>query len=232
MNPNQYLAVAASYLLTHRAAWNGPTPPGLGKTVVTTSLLDRLAARLDRRVVEVPVGFKWFVEGLLAGALGMAGEESAGATCLRRDGRAWTTDKDGIVLGLLAAEMTAVMGRDPGQLYHDLTRELGEPVSERIDAPATPAEKAILARLSARDVPATDIGGERIVRVLTHAPGNDAPIGGVKVITEHGWFAARPSGTEDVYKLYAESFAGPEGLARLVEGAQVVIQRALRGAAP
>ncbi len=230
MNPNQYLAVAASYLFTHRAAWDGPRRPALGKTVVTTSLLDRVAARRERQLVEVPVGFKWFVDGLLGGSLGLAGEESAGASCLRRDGAVWTTDKDGIVFGLLAAEMTAVMGRDPGELYRDLTRELGEPVYQRIDAPATPAEKAILARLSAQDVPATELAGERIERVLTRAPGNDAPIGGVKVVTEHGWFAARPSGTEDIYKLYAESFAGPDHLARLVEGAQAVIERVLHRA--
>jgi phosphoglucomutase len=231
MNPNQYLAAVASYLFAHRPGWNASARPGLGKTIVTTGLLDRVAARLGRPLVELPVGFEWFVDGLLADSLGLAGDESAGASCLRRDGRVWTTDKDGIVLGLVAAEMTAVMGRHPGEVYRDLTRELGEPVYQRIDAPATAVEKARLSQLSARDVPTGALEGERIMNVLTRAPGNDSPIGGVKVVTEHGWFAARPSGTEDVYTLYAESFEGPDHLARLVEGAQSVIERALRHAA-
>jgi phosphoglucomutase len=193
-------------------------------------MIDRVAARLGRPLVEVPVGFKWFVEGLLAGSLGFGGEESAGASFLRRDGTVWTTDKDGIVPGLLAAEMTAVMGRDPGELYRELTREFGNPVYERIDAPATPEQKAILARLSPQQVQAAELAGEKITSLLTTAPGNDAPIGGLKVVAPSGWFAARPSGTENVYKLYAESFKGPEHLRRIQKEGEEVIQRALRSA--
>jgi len=226
LNPNHYLAVAISYLFTHRADW-GRTA-GIGKTLVSSSIIDRVAARLGRPLVEVPVGFKWFVDGLLDGSLGFGGEESAGASFLRRDGAAWTTDKDGIVMGLLAAEMTAVTGRDPGELYQELTREFGEPAYQRIDAPATPAQKAILAKLSPEQVSASELAGERITSLLTKAPGNDAPIGGLKVATPSGWFAARPSGTEEVYKLYAESFKGPDHLRRIQDEAQAVVRKAFQ----
>ncbi len=225
LNPNHYLAAAVSYLFTHRADWKREA--GVGKTVVTSSMIDRVAGRLGRTLVEVPVGFKWFVDGLLGGTLAFAGEESAGASFARRDGTAWSTDKDGIILGLLAAEMTAVMGRDPGELYGDLTRDLGPVFYERIDAPATAEQKVTLAKLSGEQVRATDLAGEKITHVLTTAPGNDAPIGGLKVVTAGGWFAARPSGTEDVYKLYAESFESPEHLARIQEEARAIVQRAL-----
>ena len=224
LNPNHYLAVAISYLFSHRTGWR--TDAGIGKTVVSSSMIDRVAAGLGRPLVEVPVGFKWFVDGLLGGSLGFGGEESAGASFLRRDGTVWTTDKDGIVLGLLAAEMTAVMGRDPGELYRELTREFGEPAYQRIDTPATPEQKAILSRLAPRQVTASTLAGERITSLLTTAPGNGAPIGGLKVVTQSGWFAARPSGTEDVYKLYAESFRGGDHLRQLQEEAQAVIRRA------
>jgi phosphoglucomutase len=225
LNPNHYLAVAISYLFSHRTGW--PERAGIGKTIVSSSMIDRVAAGLGRPLVEVPVGFKWFVDGLLDGALGFGGEESAGGSFLRRDGTVWTTDKDGIVLGLLAGEITAVMGRDPGELYRELTREFGEPAYQRIDAPATPEQKAILARLSPGQVTASALAGDTITSLLTTAPGNDAPIGGLKVITRSGWFAARPSGTEDVYKLYAESFKGLDHLRRLQEEAQAIIERAL-----
>jgi phosphoglucomutase len=224
LDPNAYLAVAISYLFTHRPQW--PTGAGIGKTIVSSGMIDRVAARLGRPLVEVPVGFKWFVGGLLDGSLGFGGEESAGASILRRDGTAWTTDKDGIVLGLLAAEMTAVMGRDPGELYRELTRELGECVYQRIDAPATPEQKAILARLSPGQVTASELAGDTITSLLTTAPGNNAPIGGLKVVTPTGWFAARPSGTEEVYKLYAESFKGREHLERIQTEARAIIQNA------
>jgi phosphoglucomutase len=230
LNPNHYLAVAISYLFTHRAEW--PSGAGIGKTLVSSSMIDRVAARLGRPLVEVPVGFKWFVDGLLRGSLGFGGEESAGASFLRRDGTVWTTDKDGTVLGLLAAEMTAVTGRDPGDLYHELTREFGEPAYQRIDAPATPAQKAILAKLSPEQVPASELAGEKITSLLTNAPGNGAPIGGLKVVTPSGWFAARPSGTEEVYKLYAESFKGADHLRRVQDEAQAVIQQAFRAGTP
>jgi phosphoglucomutase len=224
LNPNHYLAVAISYLFTHRPEW--PKNAAVGKTVVSSGMIDRVVSRLGRRLVETPVGFKWFVDGLTDGSLGFGGEESAGASFLRRDGTVWTTDKDGIVLGLLAAEMTAVMGRDPGELYRELTAEFGESAYERVDAPATSEQKAMLAKLSPRQVTASELAGEKITSLLTTAPGNDAPIGGLKVITPGGWFAARPSGTEDVYKLYAESFRGRDHLRRIQEEAQVVIQRA------
>jgi phosphoglucomutase len=224
LNPNHYLGVAISYLFSRRPGW--PKDAGIGKTVVSSSMIDRVVARLGRPLVEVPVGFKWFVEGLLGGSLGFGGEESAGASCLRRDGTVWTTEKDGIVLGLLAAEMTAVRGRDPGDLYRELTREFGEPAYARIDAPATREQKAILARLSPRQIPASTLAGEKITSLLTTAPGNNAPIGGLKVVTQSGWFAARPSGTEEVYKLYAESFKGGDHLRQIQEEAQAVIQRA------
>jgi phosphoglucomutase len=218
LNPNHYLAVAIAYLFAHRPGW--PTDAAVGKTVVSSSLIDRVVARLGRRLVEVPVGFKWFVDGLLDRTLGFGGEESAGASFLRRDGSVWTTDKDGIVLGLLAAEMTAATGRDPGDLYGRLTGELGEPAFRRIDAPATPAQKTMLARLSPEQVATRNLAGEPIAAMLTTAPANGAPIGGLKVMTPSGWFAARPSGTEEVYKLYAESFKGEEHLNQILEEAQ------------
>ena len=227
LNPNHYLAVAISYLFTHRPAW--PRSAGIGKTVVSSSMIDRVAARLGRTLLEVPVGFKWFVDGMLAGSLGFGGEESAGASFLRRDGTVWTTDKDGIILGLLAAEMTAVTGHDPGDLYRELTAEFGEFAFERVDAPASPAEKTRLARLSAEEVSASELAGEPITARLTTAPGNQAPVGGLKVVTPSGWFAARPSGTEDVYKLYAESVKGEDHLRRIQEEARAVIQRVFRG---
>jgi phosphoglucomutase len=229
LNPNHYLATAISYLFTHRPDW--PAVAGIGKTAVSSRLIDRLAARLGRPLVEVPVGFKWFVDGLRGGSLGFGGEESAGASFLRRDGTAWTTDKDGILLGLLAAEMTVVTGRDPGELYKDLTLELGDPVYERIDAPATPEQKAILGRLSADQVTASTLAGEPITDRLTTAPGNGAPLGGLKVVTENGWFAARPSGTENLYKLYAESFKGQDHLRSIQEEARAIVQKALAGGA-
>ena len=227
MNPNHYLAIAISYLFTHRPAW--PRSAGIGKTLVSSSMIDRVAGRLGRPLLEVPVGFKWFVDGLLAGSLGFGGEESAGASFLRRDGTVWTTDKDGLILGLLAAEMTAVTGRDPGELYGELTAEFGDFAYERIDAPASPAEKTRLGRLSPDEVSASELAGEPITARLTNAPGNQAPVGGLKVITPSGWFAARPSGTEDVYKLYAESAKGEEHLRRIQEEARAVIQRVFHG---
>jgi phosphoglucomutase len=227
LNPNHYLAVAVNYLFTHRDAW--PVAAGVGKTVVSSSMIDRVAARLGRRLVEVPVGFKWFVDGLVSGSIGFGGEESAGASFLRRDGAVWSTDKDGIILGLLAAEMTAVCGRDPGELYRDLTRDLGDPVYERIDAPATSAQKAVLSRLSAEQVPALELAGEKITAKLTTASGSNDPIGGLKVVAANGWFAARPSGTEEIYKLYAESFVGLEHLRRIQDEARAIVQEAFAG---
>ena len=225
LNPNAYLAVAISYLFTHRPDW--PRHAAVGKTVVSSSIIDRVAKGIGRTLQEVPVGFKWFVEGLLSGGLGFGGEESAGASFLRRDGSVWTTDKDGIIMGLLAAEMSAVTGDGPGGLYRSLTQQYGDPSYERIDAPATPEQKKILAQLSASDVKETKLAGEKIVSILTTAPGTENPIGGIKVITENGWFAARPSGTEDIYKLYAESFDGAEHLRRIQEEARELISRAL-----
>ena len=227
MNPNHYLAAAIAYLFTHRPDW--PAAAAVGKTVVSSSLIDRVAGKLGRSLVEVPVGFKWFVPGLLDGSLGFGGEESAGASFLRRNGAAWTTDKDGIVMGLLAAERMARTGRDPYEVYGDLTHELGAPVYERIDAAASAEEKARLASLSADDVRASVLGGDPITARLTDAPGNGAAIGGLKVVTEHGWFAARPSGTEAVYKLYAESFRGPDHLRAIQEEAQAIIRSTLAG---
>jgi phosphoglucomutase len=224
MNPNHYLAVSIAYLFANRPNWESDA--GIGKTLVSSSLIDRVAAKLKRKLVEVPVGFKWFVNGLLDGSLGFGGEESAGASFLRRDGTVWSTDKDGIIMDLLAAEMMAKAGKDPSQLYRDLTGELGEPVYERIDAPATPEQKAVLSKLSPEQVKATELAGDRIVSMLTKAPGNGASIGGLKVVTDNGWFAARPSGTEDVYKLYAESFKGKEHLKRIQEEAQALVARA------
>ena len=225
MNPNHYLAVSIFYLFSNRPGWK--LGAGIGKTLVSSSLIDRVAVKLGRNLVEVPVGFKWFVSGLLEGSLGFGGEESAGASFLRWDGSVWTTDKDGIIMDLLAAEMMAMTGRDPGELYRELTKELGEPVYERIDAAATPAQKAILAKLSPDQVEGTELAGDNIIAKLTTAPGNGAPIGGLKVVTEQGWFAARPSGTEDVYKLYAESFRGKDHLKRIQEEAEALITNAL-----
>jgi phosphoglucomutase len=224
LNPNHYLAVAIAYLFRHRPDW--PSPAAVGKTVVSSSLIDRVAGKIGRKLLETPVGFKWFVDGLLDGSLGFAGEESAGASYLRRDGTVWTTDKDGIILGLLAAEMIATTGRDPGELYRDLTREFGESVYERIDAPATPEQKAILQQLSPQDIHAAELAGEQIQAILTTAPGNGSPIGGLKVVAQNGWFAARPSGTEDVYKIYAESFRGIDHLRRIQEEAQTLVTQA------
>jgi len=228
MNPNHYLAVAISYLFTQRSSWRQDA--AVGKTVVSSSMIDRVAAKLGRRLMEVPVGFKWFVDGLLDGSLGFGGEESAGASFLRRDGTVWTTDKDGIILDLLAAEMMAKTGRDPGQLYLDLTKELGDPVYERIDAPATPAQKAILKKLAPQQIQTSELAGETITGILTSAPGTGNAIGGLKVITENGWFAARPSGTEDVYKIYAESFRGETHLRKIQEEAQALITTVLESA--
>ena len=227
MNPNHYLAAAISYLFTHRPGWRPDA--AVGKTVVSSSIIDRVTAKVGRRLLEVPVGFKWFVPGLLDGSLGFGGEESAGASFLRRDGTVWTTDKDGIVMNLLAAEIMANTGRDPAEIYNELTRELGAPVYERIDAPATAQQKAALLRLSPADIKVSALAGDPIQAILTAAPGNGAAIGGLKVVTAHGWFAARPSGTEEVYKLYAESFRGREHLRRIQEEAQALVTAAFAG---
>jgi len=228
MNPNHYLAVAISYLFTHRSDWREDA--AIGKTVVSSSMIDRVAGKLGRRLVEVPVGFKWFVDGLLEGSLGFGGEESAGASFLRREGTVWSTDKDGIIMNLLAAEMMAKTGRDPSQLYLDLTNELGVPVYERIDAVATPEQKAILKQLSPQQIQASELAGEKIQAIITSAPGTGSALGGLKVMTENGWFAARPSGTEDVYKIYAESFVGEPHLRRIQEEAQALITKVLESA--
>ena len=228
MNPNHYLAVSIAYLFTSRPGWK--TDAAIGKTLVSSSLIDRVAAKLGRTLIEVPVGFKWFVKGLLDGSLGFGGEESAGASFLRRDGTVWSTDKDGITMNLLAAEMMAKTGRDPGELYRELTQELGEPLYERIDAAATPAQKTILSKLSPDQVQAVELAGDKIIAKLSTAPGNGAAIGGLKVVTEQGWFAARPSGTEDVYKLYAESFRGKAHLTQIQDEAQALIAQALASA--
>jgi phosphoglucomutase len=227
MNPNHFLAVAIAYLFAHRDGWSPQT--AVGKTLVSSSLIDRVVAGLGRRLVEVPVGFKWFVPGLLDGSVGFGGEESAGASFLRRDGSVWTTDKDGILLALLASEIQAVTGRSPSQLHAELTGTYGESAYARVDAPATREQKAALGKLSPEAVTATELAGEPITAKLTRAPGNDAAIGGLKVVTENAWFAARPSGTEDVYKVYAESFRGPEHLARVQEEARSVVTAALGG---
>ncbi|WP_433395142.1 phosphoglucomutase (alpha-D-glucose-1,6-bisphosphate-dependent) [Streptomyces sp. CA-146814] len=228
MNPNHYLATAIDYLYTHREAW--PAGTGIGKTLVSSSMIDRVAHDLGRTLVEVPVGFKWFVDGLYDGSLGFGGEESAGASFLRRDGRVWTTDKDGILLALLASEITAVTGSTPSQRYAQLTARFGDPAYARVDAPATREEKAVLAKLSPQQVKADTLAGERITAVLTEAPGNGAAIGGLKVCTDSAWFAARPSGTEDVYKVYAESFQGPEHLGQVQEEARALVSEALGSA--
>jgi phosphoglucomutase len=227
LNPNHFLAVAIGYLYRHRESW--PAGAAVGKTLVSSSMIDRVAADLGRRLVEVPVGFKWFVPGLLDGSVGFGGEESAGASFLRRDGSVWTTDKDGILLALLASEITATTGRSPSEHYRDLVERFGDPAYARIDAPATRAQKAVLAKLTPDKVTATELAGEPIVDRLTTAPGNGASIGGLKVTTEHAWFAARPSGTEDVYKVYAESFLGTDHLDQVKREAQTVVNQALGG---
>jgi phosphoglucomutase len=225
LNPNHYLAVAIQYLFTHRPGWEQHV--GIGKTLVSSSIIDRVARGLGRPMLEVPVGFKWFVDGLIDGSLGFVGEESAGASFLRRDGSVWTTDKDGLIMGLLSAEMTAITGKDPGLLYNDLTAKYGSPIYQRIDAAATPEQKSKLAKLSAKQVTATTLAGEPITSILTEAPGNHAPIGGLKVTTENGWFAARPSGTEDVYKIYAESFNGQPHLTQIQTEAKALVAAAI-----
>lgn len=227
MNPNHYLSVAISYLFAQRKGWDEGT--AIGKTLVSSSMIDRIASDSGRVLCEVPVGFKWFVDGLLNGTFGFGGEESAGASFLRRDGTVWSTDKDGIILNLLAAEITARTGRDPGEHYRDLEQRFGSPVYERIDAPATVEEKAILKNLSPEQVTATELAGEPITARLTKAPGNDAAIGGLKVVTENGWFAARPSGTENIYKIYAESFTGKDHLNQIQQQAQEIVSAALGG---
>ncbi|MEJ1162486.1 phosphoglucomutase (alpha-D-glucose-1,6-bisphosphate-dependent) [Variovorax sp. CCNWLW186] len=225
MQPNSYLAVMIDYLYTHRPQW--PAQAAVGKTVVSSQMIDRVTARLGRKLYEVPVGFKWFVDGLVDGSLGFGGEESAGATFLRFDGSAWTTDKDGIVPALLSAEIAARTGRDPGERYAELTQALGQPVSDRVDAAATVEQKKKLSSLSPQQISSTELAGDKIEAVLSHAPGNGAAIGGVKVVTANGWFAARPSGTENIYKIYGESFKGAEHLGRILEEAQKVVDKAL-----
>jgi len=223
--PNHYLSAAIAYLFGHRPRWRPDA--GVGKTVVSSGMIDRVTRAAKRPLYETPVGFKWFVDGLLDGSLGFGGEESAGASCLRLDGTGWSTDKDGIVLALLAAEMTARMDRDPAEIYRGLTREFGDPQYERIEAPVTPAGKAALLRLSPDAVRSTQLAGEPIKAILTKAPGNNAELGGVKVVAENGWFAARPSGTESIYKIYAESFLGLEHLRRIQSEATVIVDAAL-----
>jgi phosphoglucomutase len=225
LNPNHFLAVAMQYLFTHRPEWGANV--GIGKTLVSSSMIDRVAKGLNRTMLEVPVGFKWFVDGLIDGSLGFVGEESAGATFLRRNGKVWTTDKDGLICGLLAAEMTAVTGKDPGQLYGDLTAKYGSPVYQRIDAVATKQQKAKLGALNPDQLKVTELAGGKITSILTSAPGNKAPIGGLKVTTAEGWFAARPSGTEDVYKIYAESFLGATHLKQIQAEAQALVDKAI-----
>ena len=225
LNPNHYLAVCIQYLFTHRPGWSAEV--GVGKTLVSSSMIDRVCRGLPRPMLEVPVGFKWFVDGLVDGSLGFVGEESAGATFLRKNGKVWTTDKDGLIPGLLAAEMTAVTGKDPGQLYNDLTAKYGAPVYQRIDAAATKEQKSKLGKLSPSQVTATLLAGDAITAILTEAPGNKASIGGLKVTTDEGWFAARPSGTEDVYKIYAESFKGLDHLKQIQTEAQELVTAAI-----
>ncbi|MGB6198004.1 MAG: phosphoglucomutase (alpha-D-glucose-1,6-bisphosphate-dependent), partial [Candidatus Acidiferrales bacterium] len=229
--PNHYLCAMIFYLFQHRPKWHKEA--AVGKTVVSSQMIDRVTAKLGRKLYEVPVGFKWFVDGLLDGSLGFGGEESAGASFSRLDGTVWTTDKDGIVPALLSAEIAARMGRDPGEIYQDLTHEFGEPAYDRVDAPATPEQKALLAKLSPQQVKITELAGEKINTVLINAPGNGAAIGGVKAIAESGWFAARPSGTENIYKIYAESFQGADHLRRILDEAQKIVNNALAaGTAP
>jgi len=228
LNPNHYLAVAIEYLYTNRPDWPGST--AVGKTAVSSSIIDRVVAGLGRKLLEVPVGFKWFVDGLISGTIGFGGEESAGASFLRRDGSTWTTDKDGILLALLASEITAVTGKTPGEHYAELTAVFGDPAYARVDEPATREQKAALAKLSPEQVSATELAGDPITEKLTTAPGNGAAIGGLVVRTEQAWFAARPSGTEDVYKVYAESFRGTEHLEQVLEEATAVVSAALEAA--
>jgi phosphoglucomutase len=223
--PNHYLSAAIFYLCQHRPDW--PAAAAVGKTVVSSRMIDHVTAKLGRKLYEVPVGFKWFVDGLLDGSLAFGGEESAGASFVRRDGGVWTTDKDGIVPALLSAEITAKMGRDPGEIYQELTREFGEPAYDRVEAPATPPQKEILKNLTLQEIRATDLAGEKIQTILTQAPGNGAPIGGLKAVAENGWFAARPSGTENIYKIYAESFRGADHLRRILEEAEAIVGKAL-----
>jgi phosphoglucomutase len=225
--PNHYLAVSAYYLFQNRPRWDKNI--AVGKTVVSSQMIDRVTTKLGRKLYEVPVGFKWFVDGLIDGSLGFVGEESAGATFLRTDGSVWTTDKDGLIPALLAAEITARVGKDPGEVYRDLTAEFGESFADRVDARATPAEKKLLAKLSPQQVKSKQLAGETIQSILTKAPGNDAPIGGLKVIAAKGWFAARPSGTEDIYKIYAESFRDAKHLQQLIDEAQKIVSAALAG---
>jgi phosphoglucomutase len=222
---NHYLSAMVDYLFQNRAGWRAEA--AVGKTLVSTALIDRIAAKLGRRLYEAPVGFKWFVEGLRDGSLGFGGEESAGATFLRKDGTTWTTDKDGIAAALLAGEITARSGKDPGEYYRTLAAELGEPLSSRVDAVATPAQKAKLAKLSPEQLGSTELAGEPIEQVLNRAPANDAAIGGIKVVAANGWFAARPSGTEDIYKIYGESFKGKEHLELILAQAQQIVDKAL-----
>jgi len=228
--PNHYLSVAIFYLFQHRPKWRKEA--AIGKTVVSSQMIDRVTAKLGRKLYEVPVGFKWFVDGLLDGSLGFGGEESAGASFARLDGTVWTTDKDGIIPALLAAEITARMDRDPGEIYGELTHEFGEPVYDRVEAPATPEQKEILGKLSPEQVRSTDLAGEKVQAILTRAPGNGASIGGLKVAAESGWFAARPSGTENIYKIYAESFRGADHLRRILEEAQTIVSDALSASVP
>ncbi len=229
MPPNHYLSVAIDYLCRHRTGWKPDV--AVGKTQVSSAMIDRVTARLGRKLLEVPVGFKWFVDGLFDGSLGFGGEESAGASFLRTDGTVWTTDKDGLAPALLSAEITARTGNDPGQLYREMCVELGEPAADRVEAPATPEQKKKLGKLSANQVRISELGGEPILAVLDRAPGNGAATGGIKVVTESGWFAARPSGTEDIYKIYAESFRGTEHLGALLAEAQTIVDGALAGQA-
>jgi phosphoglucomutase len=228
MNPNHYLALSIAYLFTHRPGWRSDA--AIGKTIVSSAMIDRVAGKLGRRLVEVPVGFKWFVDGLSDGSFGFGGEESAGASFLRHDGTSWSTDKDGIILGLLAAEITAATGSDPGERYVALTKELGEPRYARVDAAATPAQKAVLKTLSRKQITTDTLAGEPITAILNEAPGNGAAIGGVKVVTGEGWFCARPSGTEEVYKIYAESFRDETHLRRIQDEAQAIIGAAFAAA--
>jgi phosphoglucomutase len=225
LNPNHYLSVAVFYLLQNRPRWSKTA--AVGNTVVTTQLIDRIAAKLNRKLYDVPVGFKWFVDGLLDGSLCFGGEESAGASFSRKDGSVWTTDKDGFIPALLSAEITAKMGSDPGKIYNDLTKEFGEPFYNRIEAKATPEQKEKLKKLSTSQVKHKELAGETIKSVLTDAPGNNAPIGGIKIITDNGWFAARPSGTEDIYKIYAESFLSKDHLKKIIYEAQTIVNTVL-----
>jgi phosphoglucomutase len=228
--PNHYLSVAIDYLFQHRPEWNREA--AIGKTLVSSQMIDRIASKLGRKLYEVPVGFKWFASGLFDGSLGFGGEESAGASFLRKDGNVWTTDKDGIILALLAAEITATMHKDPGVLYDDLSNMLGNSVYDRVEAPATPGQKEMLGKLTSQQVSFTELAGEKILNILTNAPGNGASIGGLKVVAENGWFAARPSGTENIYKIYAESFAGKDNLQRILEDAQTIVNGAISASVP